>query len=70
MGIFLGNSHHGVKDICLYLGWKQGESINCYLNDLKKYGFIESYISKPPGKKATDKNIRFRVSFRQVCLDI
>jgi len=58
----LVEGHQGVKDIALYLGWKQGGTINRYLDDLKKSGFIESYISKPPGKKITDKNIRFRLS--------
>ena len=29
---------------------------------IEKSGFVVSYVSKPPGKKVSDKNIRFRLS--------
>jgi len=57
----LADGHQLIKDIASYLGWKQGGTINHYLEDLEKSGFIESYTSKAPGKKETNKNIRFRL---------
>jgi len=57
----LADGHQAVKDIASYLGWKQGGTINHYLEDLEKSGFISSYTSKKPGKKGTSKNMRFRL---------
>lgn len=58
----LAEGHHAIKDIALHIDWKQGGTINHYLEDLEKSGFVVSYVSKPPGKKVSDKNIRFRLS--------